>query len=155
MAKIRIHELARELNMQNKELLEKLSDMDIDAKSHMSSLDDDTVTQIRGLLLGKKVAVVEETRVKQTVIRRRRKVVKVETPPQEAAPEPAVSDETAVDAQEAEAEEKAPKKAARKKAAEVGPEPEAEKKVTRKKTKATEVEAVKETDAEAEKEPKT
>jgi translation initiation factor IF-2 len=39
MAKLRVHELARDLNMTNKVLLAKLNDMDISVKSHMSSLD--------------------------------------------------------------------------------------------------------------------
>ena len=47
MAKIRIYELARDLNMTNKVLLEKMRNMDIQVKSHMSSLDDDTVAKIR------------------------------------------------------------------------------------------------------------
>ncbi|MBW2248455.1 MAG: translation initiation factor IF-2 N-terminal domain-containing protein [Deltaproteobacteria bacterium] len=39
MAKIRIYELARDLNVTNKELVEKIRNMDIYVKSHMSSLD--------------------------------------------------------------------------------------------------------------------
>jgi len=86
MAKIRIYELARELNMKNKELLDKIVAMDIEAKSHMSSLDDDVVGKIKTALFGKQIDMVEETRVKPTVIRRRRKAVKAE-PVETAAPE--------------------------------------------------------------------
>ncbi len=77
MAKIRIYELARDLNMTNKMLLEKMRDMDIDVKSHMSSLDDDTAESIKKNLLGSpaKAKEVEETRIKPTLIRRRRKRV--------------------------------------------------------------------------------
>jgi translation initiation factor IF-2 len=75
MAKIRVYELARELNMTNKALIEKMSDMDIAVKSHMSSLEDETVTQIKAALFGKPNEKVEETRIKPTVIRRRRKKV--------------------------------------------------------------------------------
>ncbi|MCP4111226.1 MAG: translation initiation factor IF-2 [Desulfobacteraceae bacterium] len=71
MAKIRVYELARELNMKNKALLEKLSEMHIAVRSHMSSLDDDVVDRIKANLLGKDA--VEEKRVKPTVIRRRSK----------------------------------------------------------------------------------
>ncbi len=71
MAKIRVYELARELNMKNKALLEKLSEMHIAVRSHMSSLDDDVVDRIKAKLLGKDA--VEEKRVKPTVIRRRSK----------------------------------------------------------------------------------
>jgi translation initiation factor IF-2 len=84
MAKIRVYELARDLNLENKILLNKLDDLDISVKSHMSALDDDTVAIIRQQLFGKKEASIEETRIKPTVIRRRKKIVTVE-----AAPEPA------------------------------------------------------------------
>jgi len=82
MAKIRVYELARELNMNNKELLDKVVSMDIDVKSHMSSLEDEDVTSIKKALFGKRADLIEETRVKPTVIRRRRR--RVETEPVEA-----------------------------------------------------------------------
>ena len=93
MAKIRVYELARTLNMNNKELLQKLEEMEIEVKSHMSSLDEQTVELIKTNLLGRKPAeTVEETRVKPTVIRRRKKQVKaeaVEAPQPEAEEAPA------------------------------------------------------------------
>ncbi len=78
MAKIRIYELARDLNIKNKELLEKLRDMNIAAGSHMSSLDDEAVVRVKASFLGKKTDTVEVTRVKTTVIRRRKKPVQKE-----------------------------------------------------------------------------
>ena len=54
MAKMRVYELARDLNLTNKILLSKLNDMDISVKSHMSALDDDTVATIKNQLFGKK-----------------------------------------------------------------------------------------------------
>ncbi len=86
MAKTRVYELARDLNLTNKILLSKLSDLDISVKSHMSALDDETVVRIRTQLFGKKEETIEETRIKPTVIRRRKKKVMVEAPP-ESAPE--------------------------------------------------------------------
>jgi len=84
MAKIRLYELARDLNMTNKMLLDKVKEMDVDVKSHMSSLDDETVKLIKKNLLGKKdVDEIEEKRVKPTVIRRRKKVA----PPEDQVPE--------------------------------------------------------------------
>ena len=69
MAKIRLYELARDLNTTNKVLLDKIKGMNIEAKSHMSSLDDETVKIIKKNLLGKKnVDEIEEKRVKPTVI---------------------------------------------------------------------------------------
>jgi translation initiation factor IF-2 len=73
MAKIRVYELARELNLTNKVLLDRLEEMAIEVKSHMSSLDDDTIARIKAELFGKQPKEVVETRIKPTVIRRRRK----------------------------------------------------------------------------------
>ncbi len=87
MAKVRVHELARDLNMTNKLLLAKLNDMDIDVKSHMSSLDDDVIAKIKESLFGTKKETIEETRIKPTVIRRRRKKAKV-APPEAAEVQP-------------------------------------------------------------------
>jgi len=94
MAKIRVYELARALNLKNKELLEKIEALEIPVKSHMSTLEDDAVTKIKTEVYGKKQTdAVEETRVKPTVIRRRKKPVEaepvesVESTEQAAAPE--------------------------------------------------------------------
>ena len=93
MAKIRIYELARDLNMTNKMLLEKIRDMDIDAKSHMSSLDDDTLARIRAKILGSPAKEIEETRIKPTLIRRRRKRVRQKPVKIETSAEPELSPE--------------------------------------------------------------
>ncbi len=78
MAKTRVYELARDLNLTNQILLSKLNELDISVKSHMSSLDDEAVAKVRTVIFGKKEESIEETRVKPTVIRRRRKIVPVE-----------------------------------------------------------------------------
>ncbi len=106
MAKIRIYELARDFNMTNKALLEKIRDLDLPVKSHMSSLDEDAVAKIKAHIFGGKGEQVEETRVKPTVIRRRRKVVakEPEAPSAEEAPAeeaPKVEEPTAEAAAEA------------------------------------------------------
>jgi translation initiation factor IF-2 len=75
MAKMRVYELARQLNMTNKVLLEKLNEMNISVKSHMSMVDEETAPHIKELLFGKKSEVLVEKRVKDTIIRRRKKVV--------------------------------------------------------------------------------
>ncbi|MGD9133358.1 MAG: translation initiation factor IF-2 [Desulfobacterales bacterium] len=92
MARLRVYELARDLNMTNKVLLEKLDDLDISVKSHMSALDDEMIAKIKSSFFStpEKEETIEETRIRPTVIRRRRKKVEVEasaTPeaePQEA-----------------------------------------------------------------------
>ena len=107
MARLRVYELARDLNMTNKVLLEKLDDLDISVKSHMSALDDDMIAKIKSSFFStpEKEETIEETRVKPTVIRRRRKTVKVEasaTPdaePQEASEAAEKADEEAIAAE--------------------------------------------------------
>ncbi|MCT4612737.1 MAG: translation initiation factor IF-2 [Clostridia bacterium] len=47
MAKLRVYELAKELNLANKELLTKIEKMGIEVKNHMSSLEDEEVSKIR------------------------------------------------------------------------------------------------------------
>ncbi len=89
MAKIRVYELARDLNMTNKMLLDKIQGMDIDVKSHMSSLEDEMVSHIKAHVLGRKKSELEEKRVQPTIIRRRRIVVPEPPPP--SVPEPSES----------------------------------------------------------------
>lgn len=113
----RVYELARDLNMTNKDLLEKLREMEIEVGSHMSSLDEETVDRVKDNLRGKPASQIEEVRVKPTVIRRRKKVVKpkpVEEEPVEEAPTEE-AEPTEAESASAEAEPKAPKKAAAKK----------------------------------------
>ncbi len=78
--KKRVYELARELNLTNKALLEKISELDLGISSHMSTLDEETEAKIRAHLLGGPKTEMEETRIKPTVIRRRRKRVKPAEP---------------------------------------------------------------------------
>ena len=44
---IRVHQLAKELGITSKELIDKLHSLKIDAKGHMSSLDDDAVFLVK------------------------------------------------------------------------------------------------------------
>jgi translation initiation factor IF-2 len=108
MAKLRVYELARDLNMTNKVLIAKLNDLDIEVKSHMSALEDEVISKIKSSLFGAKEETVEETRIKPTVIRRRRRTVKVEaveTPEEETQEAEAAA--TEADAVADEAEQKA------------------------------------------------
>ncbi len=85
MAKSRIYELAREFNMTNTVLIEKIKEMGISVKSHMSALDDETAAMVKTELFSKKPEAVEEVRVKSTVIRRRKRPA-----PAKSATEPTV-----------------------------------------------------------------
>ena len=95
MAKMRVYELARDLNLKNKDLLSKLNEMDIEVGSHMSSLDDETVAKVRSFLHGPREETIEITRIKPTVIRRRRKRVQ----PQEIEPEIATASTVTAEAE--------------------------------------------------------
>ena len=79
MANLRVYELARELNLENKELLEKIAGLGMDVKSHMASLDEQAVAQIKKGLFGSKdpKEIVEDKRIQPNIIRRRRKLVPV------------------------------------------------------------------------------
>ena len=76
MAKIRVYELARQLNTTNAELIAKLKEMNVAVKSHMSAVDEQTIGLVKEVMFGGKSEVVVERRVKDTVIRRRKKLVK-------------------------------------------------------------------------------
>ena len=49
MAKIRVYNLAKELDMDSKKLLDILHDLDIEASSHMSTITDDTAELVKGM----------------------------------------------------------------------------------------------------------
>ncbi|MBA4394620.1 MAG: translation initiation factor IF-2, partial [Desulfobacca sp.] len=88
MAKIRVYELAKELQMENKVLVDHILKMGVEIKSHSSSLTDEEISLIKGHLKGTKSLVVEEQRIKSTVIRRRKKIVEVEPGPESPEDEP-------------------------------------------------------------------
>jgi translation initiation factor IF-2 len=83
MGKIRVYELAQKLGVENKDLLDRLEDAGIDAKSHMSFLEEDDIRKLEDDSTPA-VEKVEEKLVKPGLIRRRRKEV-----PQPAVPEEA------------------------------------------------------------------
>ena len=78
MAKVRIYELAKELNMDSKELVEKLKAGGLSIKNYMSTLDEGAVAKARDIVTGVVSEVIEEKRIRPTVIRRRKKTVSVE-----------------------------------------------------------------------------
>ena len=47
MAKVKVHELAKKLNIQSKEILQYLSEQNIEVKSHMSSIEDDVIKVVK------------------------------------------------------------------------------------------------------------
>ncbi len=91
MAKVRVYELARDLNMDSKQLVEKLKAGGMNIKNYMSTLDEEATTKARDIVAGRVSEVIEEKRIKPRVIRRRKKTVKIE--PEEVAVEPVVEPE--------------------------------------------------------------
>jgi translation initiation factor IF-2 len=87
MAKVRVYELAKKLNMENKELVDKLKAGGLNIKNYMSTLDEEASRKAMEIVSGAKSEVVEEKRIKSNVIRRRKKVVTV------LAEEPEVKEE--------------------------------------------------------------
>ena len=83
MGKIKVHELAKELGMQSKELVDKLINMQYDVKNHMSSLDDSDAEKIRKHFKGEKENTADSAKKNKKVpvspVIIRREVTRIET----------------------------------------------------------------------------
>jgi len=89
MGKTRVYELAQQLGMESKEFILRLKEMNIEVKSAVSSLSEEEAEKIKNSLGKHKVEkVIEEARIKPTVIRRRVKKLEVEEKPPEPAAAP-------------------------------------------------------------------
>lgn len=82
MSKVRVYELANELKVDNKELVDRLKAGGMSVKNHMSTLDDNDIQRARDIFKGASIPsnssqVIEEKRLQRNVIRRR-KVVQVD-----------------------------------------------------------------------------
>ncbi|MBE9574302.1 MAG: translation initiation factor IF-2 [Proteobacteria bacterium] len=75
MSKVRVYELAKELNMNSGELVEKLKAAGLPINNYMSALDRDDVARAKDYLSGATSEVFEEKRIKSTIIRRRKKII--------------------------------------------------------------------------------
>jgi translation initiation factor IF-2 len=82
---MRVNELAKELQLENKELIAKLKEMGLEIKSHASTLTDEQVKKVKDRLVKVVKESIVEQRVMPTVIRRRKTVEVIEPPP---PPEP-------------------------------------------------------------------
>jgi len=71
MSKKRVYELAKELGIDNKELISRLEKLGIAVGSHSSTLDESDVQKMQQELLSNKPREMVEQRIKSTVIRRR------------------------------------------------------------------------------------
>jgi len=85
MSKQRVYELAKELGIENKDLISRLEKLGISVKSHSSALEDSEVERIHREFSVGEPQEIEEKRIKSTVIRRRAVRTAVE---EEPVPEP-------------------------------------------------------------------
>ena len=87
MGKLRVHELAKKMGLENKELLTKLVEAGVDVTSHSSTLSEDDLQKFKAFNIPPE-ETIEEARIKPGIIRRRKTVV---TRAEEEVPEePAV-----------------------------------------------------------------
>ena len=71
--RLRVYELAKDLNVQPKDLLNKIRAMGIDVANHMSHLESVDVDRVRRAIERERLENLEEVRLNDTVIRRRSK----------------------------------------------------------------------------------
>jgi translation initiation factor IF-2 len=100
MSNVRVYELAKELNMNSSELVEKLKSAGLSINNYMSTLDSSDVARAKDYLSGATSEVFEEKRIKPTVIRRRKKIVP-KVPEEIEAEEAAAEREVAASPEEA------------------------------------------------------
>ncbi len=113
MAKMRVYELAKELKVDNKDLVRQLIELGLDVRNHMSTITPEEAQAVRDRTKESRSEVVEEKRVTKTVIRRRRKKVDSEPEAEQLEEEKAEAPSEAEDSPEvaAEAVEDAPEAA--------------------------------------------
>jgi translation initiation factor IF-2 len=113
MTKKRVYELAKDLGLENKELISRLEKIGIAVRSHSSTLEDADLERIQAEMLSPEPREVVEQRIKSTVIRRRAvRPPAEESKPEEPAAEPAPPPEGTPSAVEPPRAEPAPKEAA-------------------------------------------
>ncbi|MBW2005023.1 MAG: translation initiation factor IF-2 [Deltaproteobacteria bacterium] len=84
MGKLRVYELAKEVKMSSNELVERLKSAGFSINNYMSSLDMDDVGRAKDYLSGSTDEILEEKRIKPSIIRRRKKIIpKIEEKVQE------------------------------------------------------------------------
>ncbi|OPY15685.1 MAG: Translation initiation factor IF-2 [Syntrophus sp. PtaB.Bin138] len=86
MSKKRVYELARELGIDNKELISRLEKLGITVKSHSGTLEDNEVERVIKEFHARGATEMVEQRIKTTVIRRRAVHVPQEEPVAEEPP---------------------------------------------------------------------
>ena len=87
MSKLRVHELARELGRQNREVIEFLKSKGVDVRSHMSMVDEPAVSEVKNKFRkdnnnrGKEhIAKLETPKTEEKVVTAKSEGDKTETP---------------------------------------------------------------------------
>lgn len=83
MSKIKIHELAKKLNKQSKEVMEVANSMGLDIKSHMNTVDEDVAAKIEEVMSGKRKEKAKNEEVKKAQAPKQKEAKKSATPKQE------------------------------------------------------------------------
>ena len=65
MAKIRVHELAKELGKENKDIISALQKIGVEVKSHMSNVEEEEAGRIRAAFARKPERIKEEEHMEQ------------------------------------------------------------------------------------------
>ncbi|MEY4578600.1 MAG: hypothetical protein RL701_3303, partial [Pseudomonadota bacterium] len=71
MIKTRVYEVAREMGLDNRELMTKLATLGIQVRNHMSSLEPIDIERVKRSIDKEKQQNVVEERIRPTVVRRR------------------------------------------------------------------------------------
>ena len=70
MGKIKVHELAKKLGVSSKDIVDKATELGIEAKNHLSSMEEDDAKKIEAKLKGNKKEVQEKVQTGPVIIRR-------------------------------------------------------------------------------------
>ncbi|MBZ0121998.1 MAG: translation initiation factor IF-2 N-terminal domain-containing protein, partial [Sandaracinaceae bacterium] len=71
MTKVRVYEVARELGLDNRELLNRIASLGIQVRNHMSALEPTEIDRVKRALEKDRAENTVEERISRTVIRRR------------------------------------------------------------------------------------
>ncbi|MBW2519860.1 MAG: translation initiation factor IF-2 [Deltaproteobacteria bacterium] len=102
MGKTRVYDLAKQLGLENKELLEKLKAAGLEVKSHSSVLDDEDIKKYESFMSSDKTTEeatsvkIEEQRISSGLIRRRRSAAPEKQSAETAEPSAEADEEQAV-----------------------------------------------------------
>lgn len=94
MSKVRVYEVARELGVANRDLIQRMATLGIQVRNHMSVLDPVEVERVKRALSKDHSEGMVEERIRPTVVRRKRKAKPAATPVEEPVAE-AVAPEVA------------------------------------------------------------